>query len=292
MTHDAHSTAAMFSVWQTGRGVQASTGARVMRATEASHGGFPGRLDAIVTTTNATRPARICITRHTDRAGWFGCVVLESHPPADPSALKEAAARLDDFNWLVCASPRAVSALRERRGSAAWPVHLRTAAVGAATARALHEAGVAAPPVTGPGDGAASLWTRLADATYWPDQRVLVLTTPGGLTVLADHLTRAGACVEVVEAYALRPRAAVDIRHDWAAADPVAVVVTSPRSAGVLVDAIGVPALASPWVVAIGDTTSERLRGLAIPHDVAPTADLARLAPWLESRLRATKATR
>jgi uroporphyrinogen-III synthase len=244
-----------------------------------------------VTTTEITRPARICITRSTNRAGWYGCVVLEPHPPADPTALKEAAAQLGAYDWLVCASPRAVSALHERRGPAAWPVHLRTAAVGTATARALHQAGVAAPPVTGPGDGAASLWTRLVDATHWPEQRVLVLTTPGGLTVLADHLTTAGARVEVIEAYAMRPRAAADIRHDWAIAHPDAVVVTSPRSAGVLVDAIGVSALASPWVVAIGDTTSERLRGLAIPHDVAPTADLDRLAPWLESRLHAAEAT-
>jgi uroporphyrinogen-III synthase len=244
-----------------------------------------------VTTTETKRPTRICITRAIERAGWYGCVVLEPHPPADPAALEAAATHLGVYDWLVCASPRAVSALRGRRGPAAWPVHLRTAAVGAATARALHEAGVAAPPVTGPGDGAASLWTRLVDATHWPEKRVLVLTTPGGLTVLADHLTTAGARVEVIEAYAMRPRAAAEIRHDWAIAHPDAVVVTSPRSAGVLVDAIGVSALVSPWVVAIGDTTSERLRGLAIPHDVAPTADLDRLAPWLESRLHAAEAT-
>jgi len=244
-----------------------------------------------VTTTETRRPTRICITRAIERASWYGCVVLEPHPPADPTALKEAAAELGAYDWLVCASPRAVSALRERRGPAAWPVHLRTAAVGAATARALHEAGAAAPPVTGSGDGAASLWTRLVDATHWPEQRVLVLTTPGGLTVLADQLATAGARVEVVEAYAMRPRAAADIRHDWAIAPPDAVVVTSPRSADVLVGAIGAAALDSPWVVAIGDTTSERLRGLAIPHDVAPTADLDRLAPWLESRLQAAEVT-
>ena len=242
-------------------------------------------------TIETRRPARICITRAIERAGWYGCVVLEPHPPADPAALDAAATRLDVYDWLVCASPRAVSALRERRGPAAWPWHLRTAAVGAATARALHEAGVAAPPLTGPGDGAASLWARLVDATRWPDQRVLVLTTPGGLTMLADNLTTAGARVEVVEAYAMRPRAAADIQHDWAMARPDAVVVTSPRSADVLVGAIGSAALVSPRVVAIGDTTSERLRGLAIAHDVAPTADLDRLAPWLESRLRATEAT-
>ena len=109
--------------------------------------------------------------------------------------------------------------------------------------------------------------------------------------MLADNLTTAGARVEVVEAYAMRPRAAADIQHDWARARPDAVVVTSPHSADVLVGAIGSAALVSPRVVAIGDTTSERLRGLAIAHDVAPTADLDRLAPWLESRLRATEAT-
>jgi uroporphyrinogen-III synthase len=245
----------------------------------------------IVSPAEITRPVRICITRAIDRAGWHGCVVLESRPPVDPTALIEAAARLDVYDWLVCASPRAVIALHQRRGPAAWPLHLRTAAVGTATARALHEAGVVTPPVTGPGDGAASLWTRLAHAAHWPGQRALVLTTPGGRTDLADHLTTAGARVEMVDAYAMRARAAADIRHDWAIANPGAVVITSPRSAVVLIDAIGAAALASPWVVAIGDTTSERLRGLAIPHDVAPIADLDRLAPWLESRLRAEEAT-
>jgi uroporphyrinogen-III synthase len=243
-----------------------------------------------VNTIETRRPTRICITRAIERAGWYGCVVLEPHAPADPAALEAAAAHLSVYDWLVCASPRAVSALRERRGPAALPGGLRTAAVGAATARALHEAGAATPPLTGSGDGAASLWARLADAAHWPDQRVLVLTTHGGLTMLADHLTRAGARVEVVEAYAMRPRAAADIQHDWAIAQPDAVVVTSPRSADTLVGAIGSAALVRPCVVAIGDTTSERLRGLAVAHEVAPTADLDRLAPWLESRLRATEA--
>lgn len=252
--------------------------------------GFPGRLDAVVTTRATDRPTRLCITRDVDRAGWSACVVVEPGPLADPAALALAAARLDTYDWLVCASPRAVTALHERRGTAEWPAALHAAAVGAATARALREAGAVTPPVTGSGDGAASLWTRLAEAAHWPGQRVLVLTTPGGLTVLAHQLTAAGAHVDVVEAYAMQPRVAGAIRADWAVASPDAVVVTSPRSATVLVDAIGPAALTRPRVVAIGHTTSARLHELGIAHEVAPHADFDRLAPWLEARLAATEA--
>jgi uroporphyrinogen-III synthase len=256
-----------------------------------------------VTTTAPHPPARICITRDIDRAGWNACVVLEPAPLTDPTALVRAAARLDTFDWLVCASPRAVRALREHRGTARWPGRLRTAAVGAATARALTEAGAVTPPVTGAGDGAAALWTGLAGAADWARQRVLVLTTPGGLTVLTEHLLAAGAEVTVADAYVMRPRAADAIRRDWHTAQPDALVVTSPRAASALVEAIGAATLTSrrDWaatdagavrVIAIGHTTSARLHELGIAHEVAPHADFDRLAPWLEARLATTGASR
>jgi len=229
-------------------------------------------------------PWRVAVTRDEGRDGPLtqalkaeqfvpvACPVLVEVPPADADAVVDAAARLDDYAWIVCASARAVRALAAARGRS-WPRAVRTAAVGAGTAAALRRHG-AAPPLVADGDGAEALWTALRTADAWPGRRVLVATTPGGRRTLIEALTTAGADIDTVEAYRMEARPAVAIATDWAAAAPEAAIVASPRVAEALVAAVGATALTGlRGVVAIGETTARALTNAGVAHVVADQAD-------------------
>lgn len=209
------------------------------------------------------------------------CPVLLEAPPEDARPLAQAAGQLERYDWIVCASARAVQAVTRTRDHA-WPPHARTAAVGAATARAIAQAGVLAPAVTAPGDGADALAAVLRETAAWSGARVLVLTTDGGRRLLADRLREWGARVDEVEAYRMAPREATAIARDWTAAAPEAVVIASPRVAATLAGAVGTEALAVlRCVVAIGATTAAALTHHGVPSVTAPAADFAAAAATL-----------
>lgn len=239
-------------------------------------------------------PWRVAVTRDEDEHGPLSaalhavgltpvlCPVLVE-ASADPSALAHARANLHTYHWVVFASARGVRALcshqTETPGVPAWPEHVRTAAVGAATARALMDAGVQPPPVTGDGDGATALWHTLSHISSWSGVRVLVVTTPGGRPELIEALRGAGAAVDMLYAYRMEPRPAAAIAADWEAAAPHALVVASPRVAQTLADAVGVTALTQlDAVAAIGHTTARALDALGIPSVTPDRADFNAVA--------------
>ena len=236
---------------------------------------------------------RVCSTRDEPSSGPLAealrgrgfivvtCPVAVEAPPTDPGPLARAAAMLEQYSWVVCASARSVAALRRVRVTP-WPRGLRTAAVGNATARALLEAGADPAPLVGAEGGADGLWSALLGADRWPGRRVLIPTTPGGRRLLIDRLSEAGALVEAVEAYRMRPLTADRILGVWHDADPHAAVIASSSAAEALVQAIGVPALAKlQAVVAIGRTTAETLTRLGLPALVAGHTDFAEVARTL-----------
>ena len=238
---------------------------------------------------------RVCVTRDEAADGPLGtalrarafapvpCPVLVEAPPEDARPLAQAAGQLERDDWIVCASARAVQAVTRARGRA-WPARARTAAVGAATARAIAQAGVLEPVVTAPVDGADGLWAVLRDAAAWPGVRVLVLTTDGGRRLLADRLRRTGALVDEVAAYRMAPREAAAIARDWTAAAPDAAIIASPRVAATLAEAMGAEALtALRCVVAIGPTTAAALARLGVPCVTATLVDFAAAADTLAS---------
>lgn len=205
------------------------------------------------------------------------CVVLDEHPPADAAALRAAAESLEQFDWVICSSVRAVKAIALAR-SRPWPANVRTAAVGARTADALVNAGAVPPPIVGDAGGAEALWATLS-TLRWTGARVLLPADPGGRPVLGRSLRAAGARVEEVEAYRMMPRSDDRIRADWAAAHPDAAVIASPKVAARLAGAVGVDALnALTAIVAIGPATSAALTAAGVRHDVSPRADLVEAA--------------
>lgn len=246
----------------------------------------------------ASRSWRVAVTRDEDERGALSsalvaegfvpvrCTVMEESPPADPAALAAVAAGLDAFDWIICSSVRAVSALAGAR-TAAWPRGVRTAAVGPSTAAALVSVGAEPAPFVGPSDGADALWTELATMA-WTGRRVLVPTVPGGRRVIGDALRRAGAVVTEVEAYRMVPRTADRIRADWQAASPDAAVFGSPSAVNLLVEALGPEALiALAARVAIGPTTAAALAAAGVPGEMAARAEFREAARTL-ARLRDT----
>lgn len=209
------------------------------------------------------------------------CPVLVEGLPADPRVLAGAGARLLAYDWVICASARAVEALgRVIRGP--WPEATRVAAVGPATASALVRLGVVHPPFVASQAGAEGLWDALRAHQAWHGRRVLVLTTPGGRTTIADGLRDAGAQVEEVEAYRMEPRPAAAIRESWAIASPDALAIGSPRAVTILTEAIGVDVVSRlAAVVAIGRTTARTLRELGIAAEVPPLTSFEAVADTL-----------
>jgi uroporphyrinogen-III synthase len=203
--------------------------------------------------------------------------VTISAPLVDGGPLAEAATHLDRYDWVICASVRAVAALSEARGVRPWPSRLRSAAVGHATAHALVSMGATPPPVVAVESGADALLAHLTEPrSGWASSgqtspRVLVLTVGGGRRTLIDGLRQSGAVVDDVEAYRMVYRAEHEIRAEWTKIDPQGLIVTSPSAGQGLVRALGAPAVvAARWIVAVGATTADALAPLGVAAAVSP----------------------
>ena len=204
--------------------------------------------------------------------------------PIDPRPGDEAVGRLEAFDWLVVTSARGVAALRQRlavRGLRGLPAELRVAAVGPATARALSEAGmrVELVAVEANSDGlVAAFGPRLTAGT-----RVVVVRPEGAPGVLPSALRAAGAIVDEASLYRTIASPAAPALADAAIAGAFAAVVfTAPSSVDLWLAAAGsrrealVSVLQRVARVAIGPTTSARLRSLGLPARVvadAPSED-------------------
>ncbi len=197
-------------------------------------------------------------------------VMIEAAAP-DQRRLETAARQLHSYDMVICSSARSVRALVDARGSK-WPSGPRVAAVGSVTATALVEAG-AVDPLVAETFTAKALWEKLQTLGSWRGMDVLVATVEGGRRDLIDGLTAAGAKVTELEAYRMLPRSAREIRTEWKAGRPDALILGSAATAHTLIDAIGVPAiLALRAVVPIGPTTAAALADRGIIAEPPPQA--------------------
>ena len=91
---------------------------------------------------------------------------------------------------------------------------------------------------------------------------------------MIDGLRSAGARVDEVECYSMRTRDVAEIKRDWAAARPDAVLLASPSTARQIVVAVGVAAIRElKAVIPIGRTTAAELSAAAgIDAEPAATA--------------------
>jgi uroporphyrinogen-III synthase len=238
---------------------------------------------------------RILVTRARHQAGQLSAELarlgaeaielpaIEIVPPKSYEALDAAVRNLAQYEWLIVTSANAVRAIQER--CAALKVmpenfsDLKIAAVGAATARALEEAGFSVA-VTPKEYVAESLLEALADLAK--DTRVLIVRAAVARDVIPEALKRHGARVEVVEAYrTVVPQSSVEqVSALFADKPPDAATFTSSSTVTnffQLLHAAGYERRPEGMLaVSIGPITSQTLRdhgwepaAEAEPHDVA-----------------------
>jgi uroporphyrinogen-III synthase len=212
------------------------------------------------------------------------CPVLVEGPAPDPDRLAAIARQLDQYDWIICVSARAVKPLQDASGGV-WPKGPRTAAVGSATAAAMRAAG--AEPLVGDAFNASALLEKLLSVDSWSGRRALVTTVAGGRRELIDGLRAAGATVTELEAYTMQPRPAADILRDWQAAQPDAAVIGSAETARHLIEAVGVDALRKlKALVPIGPTTAAALARAGIIAEPPGRATFAAAVEHLASLSR------
>jgi uroporphyrinogen-III synthase len=189
--------------------------------------------------------------------------VLRLHDVVDNQAWQQATKLLpehDDGSWLVMASPRApapfVSGCRER--GAEHFLRMPVAVVGEATAHAAKKAGLAVEFV-GPGTGrglAEKLLERLPDATS-----IVFVCGLDHRPELPAVLVDGGHQVLPLVVYRMEPTPARELPPLGPSLE--AVVLTSPRAAGLYLEGVGgQPLPCTHW--ALGPTTKNAAAGLGI----------------------------
>ena len=209
------------------------------------------------------------------------CNVVFEVPAPEPEMLERAATSLEQRDWMVVTSQRAVTAVMAARRDRPLPARLRTAAVGEKTAAALIAAG-ATSPIIAASPGAMALIAHLRDADHWPGKRVMLPRALEGGRELADAFRRWGASVDQIVAYCTVARPCEEIADAWQAARPDAVVIASPSAARALVQAVGAENLRRlARVAAMGPTTAMTLTALGVPAMVPARSDFEAVADLL-----------
>jgi uroporphyrinogen III methyltransferase / synthase len=192
--------------------------------------------------------------------------------PENPALLRDAAERLDAFQWCVFTSSNAVRALLAEQDPELWPESVQIAAVGNATARALTDAGLTVhfQPSTAVAEALArELPVETGARVLWPH---------GDLAKqeLVQALTARGAAVEAVVAYRTVSDIAllgvVDALRDgrvdaitFTSASTVRHVVEGLAAAGVRLEKL--PAATRPLIVCIGPVSAAAARECGLPVD-------------------------
>lgn len=232
------------------------------------------------------RGQTVVVTRPGSQAGPFsrklrsrGARVLEFPtirilPPEDAGPLREAAAALQQYDWVVFTSVNGVrwtaKILEDLPGPPDPPTPLRAAAIGPATADAVRELGLEVDVV--PGEyRAEALAEALLNVIPEPSQtRLLLPRAAGARPVLRQLLEEAGARVDEVEAYRAAPvRHGGDLRRRLEREEPGWITFTASSTVRNFVAAAGAD-VGTARVAAIGPVTAGTARELGLPvHVVA-----------------------
>ncbi len=218
---------------------------------------------------------KILVTRPVDQAEFLAQAIkeaggvpllfpmLEIAPVEDENALHQQIARLGDFDLVIFISPNAVQhgmeAIRKVLGS--MPAHVRVAAIGMSSAKALQELGAFEVIVPSGRQDSEGLLDELKEAE---GLRVMILRGDGGRELLGDTLRARGAHVEYATCYRRSKPSLAGLVN----LDPDALTVTSSE------------ALLHMWQNA---PVRFREMPLFVPHE--RIAQLARQQGWTEVHL-------
>ncbi len=238
---------------------------------------------------------RILVTRARHQAGKLSAELaalgaevieipaIEIVPPVSWEPLDVALQNLSAYQWLVVTSANAVRSIRERLAAlnldAAGFSHLSIAAVGAATAQALIDAGLFVT-LTPQEYVAESLIAAIGDQVR--NRRALIVRAAIARDVIPDALAQIAAQIDVVDAYrTVIPEASIrNIAKVFASGQQSLDAATFTSSSTVtnffhLLRAAGLDRPHKMLAISIGPITSQTLRdhgcepaAEAGPHDI------------------------
>ncbi len=207
---------------------------------------------------------------------------IEIRPPASFQALDRALQQIAEYDWLILTSVNGVNALAERiRQLDLDPlnlVHLKIAAIGPATEQALEQLQLQVDVVPEK-YVAESVVSSLRPQVK--GQRLLLVRAKVARDVIPEELRRAGAVVNVVEAYetvapeASRSRLQAALQDSSKKPDVITFTSSSTvRSFASMLELDSQPGNARPPILegvklaSIGAVTSATLRELGLPVDI------------------------
>ncbi len=250
--------------------------------------------------TDRPNPPRVLVTRAPHQASALGDA-LAAHglrvvavatialtPPTDDYAtLDREVMRLDEYDWLLFTSANAVAVFAERLEDQAVPLSCGIASIGAATSKALRDAGF---PVRLQAQTAVAESLAKTMLPHARDARMLLVRAEAGRDVLIDQLTAAGAEVTLAPAYrTVVPADSVErLRRELPTVD--AITFTSSSSVINLFEVLRASHLPLPQHVvlaSIGPVTSATIRELGhTPGVEAREPSIPSLASAVASALR------
>ena len=253
--------------------------------------------------TEAMAGHRVLVTRAAHQAGKLSealravgaepieVPVLEIQPPASYDALDQALSHLYSYDWLIVTSANTVRAMVER--CVALKVRLdatmHVAAIGLGTAEAARSAGLKVT-LTPEHYIAEDLVIAMGDRVR--GKRVLLARAAIARDVIPEALRRAGATLNVVDAYQNGvPAAAPEQLRKAMAAGVAAVTFTSSSSATHLAEVARMAGMRFPFEgvhgISIGPVTSQTLRELGWPPAAeAETHDIPGLVEAMKRALQ------
>lgn len=227
---------------------------------------------------------RILITRAKQQAGSLaellrelGATVIEIpsieiRPPRSYQPLDDAIANIARYDWLILTSVNGVQALLERVGHAGLePAHLgqvKIAAIGPATRKVIESRGltVSVMPKQYIAESVVEALREQAKG-----KRVLLVRAKVARDVIPEELRRAGAQVDVVEAYeTVVPQASRERLRDLLSRpgqQPHAITFTSSSTARNFLELLGAEnkhLVTGVMLASIGPVTSRTLRELGL----------------------------
>ena len=232
---------------------------------------------------------RILVTRARHQAGQLSAKLaelgaevieipaIEILPPYSWDPLDAALRNAQRYRWLIVTSANSVKSIAERLPALGLPAssldHLKIAAVGPATARALSQAGLSVSVI--PEEYVAeSLISAIGDQAR--GARVLIVRAEIARDAIPEALAKQGAHVDVVEAYRnVIPEGSVRrVAEVFAPGQPPPDAATFTSSSAVtnffrLLKAAGVEVSEGMLAISIGPITSQTLRD----HGWKPAAE-------------------
>lgn len=191
--------------------------------------------------------------------------------PADPGPLREAAARANEYDWIIFSSANAITAFLAELPHSPAECKAHVATVGAATRDAAEGFGFAVA-LTPERYVAESLVEAFAGQDI-NGRRILIPSAAVTRDVIPGELRKRGARVDVVEAYrnVVPPEAADRSADVFREPYPDWIAFASSSAVDNLVRLIGSEALRQVKIATIGPVTSDTVRkhGLEVAAEAA-----------------------